>query len=179
MLSKDNLYFTEESVLMKKPIILLFILMFLFAVVGCSKTDTKQPETETKPESLAGYMVIKDNTLYFDEVEIIETEDKERISELGLRDTDMPNGYAIINHNKEEMTFDLTDEVVYTFTDVDLYFVKESEGNRLYTTTKKDEFIKHLGKLNSFPLSEQKIPYFIEAQDGKVISITEKFEFTI
>lgn len=164
---------------MKKSIILLFVLLFLFAVIGCFKTDTKQLETKTKPESLVGYIVIKDNTLYFDEVEIIETEDKERVSELGLSDTDMPNGYAIINQNKEEMTYDLTDEVVYTFTDVDLYFVKDSEGNRLYTTTKKDEFIKHLGKLTSFPLSEQKIPYFIEVQDGKVISITEKFKFTI
>jgi len=62
---------------------------------------------------------------------------------------------------------------------MELYFVTEAEGNRLYTTTNKDEFIKHLGKLNTFPLSNQKIPYFIEVQDGKIISITEKFEFTI
>ncbi|NLK52416.1 MAG: hypothetical protein GX295_08240, partial [Syntrophomonadaceae bacterium] len=84
-----------------------------------------------------------------------------------------------INENKEEATFELTNDAKYTFTDLSLYFVKESDGDRLYTTTKKAEFIKHLGKLNDFPLSEQKIPYFIEVEDGKVISITEKFEYTI
>lgn len=162
---------------MKKSIVLLFVMLLLFAMAGCSETEIKQPET--KPESLAGYIVIEGDTLYFDEVEIVEMEDKERVSELGLRETDMPNGYAIINENEEEVSFELEDDVKYTFTDINLHFVKESEGDRLYTTAKKDEFIKHLGKLNDFPLSEQKIPYFIEVQDGKVISITEKFEYTI
>lgn len=132
-----------------------------------------------QPESLVGYIAIKDNTLYFNEVEIVEWEDKERVKELGLNEYDMPNGYAIINKNKGETTFELADEVIYTFTDVNLDFVKDSEGDRLYTTTKKDEFIKHLGKLNDFPLSEQNIPFFIEVRDGKVIRITEKFKYTI
>jgi len=156
------------------------------------KTDTKKIETnndetkttetkttETKTESLVGYMVIKDNTVYFDEVEIVETEDKERVEELGLSDTDMPNGYIIINQSQEEATFDLSDEVVYTFTDMALYFVTEPDGKRQYTTTKKEEFLKHLGKLNTFPLSEQKIPYFVQVQDGKIISITEEFLYTV
>ena len=142
-----------------------------------SETAIKQPEV--KPESLAGYIAIKGDTLYFDQVEIVKLADKERLSELGLTDTDLPNGYMIINENKEEATFELTNEVKYTFTDLDLYFVKESDGDRLYTTTQKDEFLKHLGKLNDFPISEQKIPYFVEVKDGKVISITEKFEYTI
>jgi len=77
------------------------------------------------------------------------------------------------------LTFELADEVKYTFTDVNLYFVEESEGDRLYTTTQKVEFIKHLGELIDFPLSEQTISFFIEVQDGKVISIMEKFEYTI
>jgi len=161
---------------MKKSIIILSVILFLFALTGCSETENR---LYTKPDSLVGYIVIKDNTLHFDEVEIVEREDKERVSELGLSDTDMPNGYIIINENKEEMTLELSDEVIYTFTDVNLNFVKESEGNRLYTTTKKDEFIRHLGKINDFPLSEQKIPFFIEVKDGRVISITEKFEYTI
>lgn len=162
---------------MKKSIILLFVMLLLFAMAGCSETEIKQPET--KPESLVGYIVIEGDTLYFDNVEIVKLEDKKRVSELGLSDTDMPNGYMIINENKEEAIFELTGDVKYTFTDMSLYFVKESDSDRRYTTTKKAEFIKHLGKLNDFPLSEQKIPYFIEVQDGKVISITEKFEYTI
>lgn len=157
---------------MKKFIVLLFVLLFIFTAIGCSNN-------EAKSESLVVYMVMKDNTLYCDEVEIVEVEDKERMLELGLNDSDMPNGYIIINENKEEISFDLSDEVLYTFTDTDLYFVTDSQGNRQYTTSKKDEFLKHLGKLNDFTLTEQKIPYFIEVKDGKVISITEKFKFTI
>lgn len=161
----------------KKSIVLLFVMLLLFAMAGCSETEIKQPET--KPESLVGYIVIEGDTLYFDKVEIVKLEDKKRVSELGLSDTDMLNGYIIINENKEEAFFELTGDVKYTFTDMSLYFVKESDSDRRYTTIKKAEFIKHLGKLNAFPLSEQKIPYFIEVQDGKIISITEKFEYTI
>lgn len=165
---------------MKKIIVLLLIVVSLFSVIGCSKTEVKQPESEV--ESLVGYIVIKNNTLYFDKVEIVQTEDKERIKELDLDATDMPNGYAIINENQEEIIYELAEKVDYTFTDVKLNFIKksESEGDRLYHTTKKDEFLKHLGEydLNEISLSEQTIPYFIKVQDGKVISITEEFKYT-
>lgn len=135
-------------------------------------------ETESETESLVGYIVIRDNTLHFKEVEIVEWEDQERVKELGLNEYDMANGYKIIDKNKGEITFELADNVEYTFTDVNLDFIKESEveGDRLYTTTERDEFI---GKGNDSPLSEQNIPYFIEVQDGKVISITEQFKYTM
>jgi len=54
---------------MKKSIVLLLVILFLFALTGCSETEK---QFYTKPESLVGYIVIKDNTLYFDEVEIVE-----------------------------------------------------------------------------------------------------------
>ncbi len=38
---------------------------------------------------------------------------------------------------------------------------------------KKDEFLRHLGDFNDIPLSQQRIPYFIRIQDGKIISIEE------
>ncbi len=87
----------------------------------------------------------------------------------------MPNGYAIINEVEEERTYELIDKVEYTFTDVNLNFIEESEaeGDRVYTTTKKDEFLRHLGDFNDIPLSQQRIPYFIRIQDGKIISIEE------
>ena len=164
---------------MKKSIVLIFIILSLLSVTGCSKTEVKQPESEI--ESLVGYIVIKGNILYFDEVEIIEPEDKERIKELDLDEDLQPTGYKILNEIQEEVTYELGDEVNYTFTDVYLNFVKESKEDRLYHTTKKDDFLKHLGEydLNGIPLFEQTIPYFIEVQDGKVISITEEFKFTI
>ena len=162
---------------MKRSIVLLFIMLFLFGITGCLKSEIEQ--SENKPELLIGYIVIENNTLNFDEVEIVKVEDNERVTELGLSDTDMPNGYIVINDTNEKTDFELANEVIYTFTDVNLDFVKDSKGDRLYTTTKKVEFIKHLGNLKDLPLSEQKIPFFIEVQDGKVISITEKFEYTI
>lgn len=166
---------------MKKSIILLFAGLLLFSVVGCNKNEVKGPKSEV--ELLVGYMIIEGDTLHFDEVEIVKMEDKERMQELDLKDSDMVNTYVIINENQEETTFELADEVEYIFTDINLNFIKksESEGDRIYHTTKKDEFLKHLGEynLNDTPLSEQTIPYFIKVQDGKVISIEEKLEYTI
>jgi len=138
----------------------------------------------TEIKSLVGYIVIKDNTLHFDEVEIVEWENKDRVKELDLDlQNDMPNGFAIINEIQEEITYELADKVEYIFTDFNLNFIKESEseGNRIYHTTNKEEFLKHLGEygLNDIPLFEQTIPYFIKVQDGKVISITEEFKYTI
>jgi hypothetical protein len=144
--------------------------------------DTKNTEDDFKEiQSLVGYIRIENNTVHFDEVEIVELENQGRVKELGLNAYDMPNGYAIINENKEDTTYELADKVHYIFTDINLDFLyeSESEGNRIYVTTKKDEFLKHFGKLNDIPLSEQTIPYFIEVQDGKIKSITEKFEYTI
>ena len=134
-----------------------------------------------QPEGFVGHIVIEDNILHFKEVEIVEWDDQERVKELGLNESDFPNGYSIIQKNNVETSFELTDETIYTFTDVYHFFINESESNRLYTTTKKDEFLKHLGEynLNDIPLSEQTLPYFIEVMDGKVISITEKFKYTI
>lgn len=134
-----------------------------------------------QPEGLVGHIVIADNILHFKEVEIVELDDQERVKELGLNESDFPNGYSIIDKNNGETTFQLTDETIYTFTDVNLLFVNEPESKRLYTTTKKEEFLKHLGQynLNDTPLLEQKLSYFIEVMNGKVISITEKFKYTI
>ena len=134
-----------------------------------------------QPEGFVGHIVIENNILHFSEVEIVEWDDQKRVKELGLNESDFPNGYSIIHKNNGETSFELTDETIYTFTDVDHFFITEPESNRLYTTIKKDEFLKHLGEynLNDIPLSDQKLPFFIEVMDGKVISITEKFKYTI
>ncbi len=125
--------------------------------------------------------MVKDNVLHFDEVEIIEPEDKERIKELDLDEDLPPTGYEIFNEIQEEVTYELADEVNFIFTDVYRLFIADENDDRAYTTTNKNEFLKHLGEynLNDIPLFEQKIPYFIEVQDGKVISITEEFKYAI
>lgn len=155
----------------------LFFHLLLFGLVfsACS------PETEivlTEPESLAGFIVLKENTLYVDEVEIITTEDKERIAELDLTDGDMPNGYYIHNPSTETVSFALQDDTTYTFTDFHLLFVEDPDGDRVYTTTNKDHFIQHLHTSYSDEPPAGNVPFFLEVKDGKVISITEKLIFT-
>lgn len=160
---------------MEKRIIVLFVMVYVLALLGCTP---KQEQIE--PESLVGYIVIEDNTLYLDIVEVITLEDIERITELGLnQQDDFPNGYHIYNPDTGKDTYDLTEETVYTFVDLNLLFVNDEDGDRSYTTTKKEEFIQHLNTSYSDVPPAQTVPFFIEVQDDKVISITEKFEFTI
>ena len=154
---------------------LLPLCLLLGAVVLSSCTAAQ----ETKISGY-GYMVLKDNILHFDEVEIIRPEDTDRMAELELVEQhDMPSGFCIYNENADDVTYELTDDTTYTFTDMELYFVNNEDGTRKYTTNSREEFLRHLGHLNDYPLDEQTIPYFIEVKDGKVISITEEFEFTI
>lgn len=160
---------------MKKRIILLLVMVYVLALVGCVP---KQEQLE--PESLVGYIVIEDNTLYLDIVEVITLEDIERIAELGLnQQDDLPNGYYIYNSNTEKDMYDLMDETVYTFVDLNLLFINDESDDRSYTTTKKEEFIQHLSTSYSDLPPAQNVPFFIQVKDGKVMSITEKLEFTI
>ncbi len=157
---------------MKKAIVLLSIVLLLFSVIGCT-TNVE------KIEELTGYIVIKDNVLHFRHVKIVKIDEKETMDEFNLTEEDMPNGYAILRKNQDDETYELADEIEYIFTDTKLNFIEESEADRLYITTKNDEFLTHLGDSNNIPLSGQKIPYFIKVQNGEVISIEEKFEYTI
>ena len=163
---------------MKKKIFKLLAMVFtLLMVVGCS-----QEKDKSEIESLVGYIYIENNILYVDEVEIVTLDDIDRIEELDLTiQNDLPSGYSIYNSNIEKEAYDLTDETVYKFVDMNLLFVDDEDGDRIYTTIKIDEFLKHLDEynLNDIPLSQQKIPYFIEVQNGKIIKIEEKFEYTI
>lgn len=155
---------------MKKRIFLLFVMVFILVFAGCSP---KEAETE----SVVGYIVIEVNTLYLDKVEIITLKDVDRMEELGLtQQSDLPNGYHIYNPDTEKETYELTDETVYNFVDANLLFINDEDGNRSYTTTKKEEFIQHSG--TDMPRIHP-IPYFLEVKDGKVISITEEFKYTI
>ena len=145
-------------------------------MTGCSKTELQ--ESQYKPESLVGYMAIEGDTLYVDEIEILKIEDEGRIKELGLTaENDLPNGYYIYNPTVEVVSFELTDDTVYIFTDYGLVFVKEVDSNRTYETTKKQEFLD-ASSYQDISLEKQKIPYFIDMYDGKVISITEEFIYT-
>ena len=154
---------------MRKQIMLLFTALFILA--GCGGASAS--------ESLAGHMVIDGDILYLDEVEIVTTEDSARVAELGLKASDMPGGYYIYNIEEEIKEYKLTNKTTYTFVDVNLLFVKEENGDRLCITTKIEEFIQHLDTSYTDLHPAQKVPFFIEVKNGKIISVTEEFGFTI
>ncbi|WP_326907636.1 M56 family metallopeptidase [Sedimentibacter sp. MB31-C6] len=133
------------------------------------------------PRLITGYMVIEDDLLYIDEVEIIYREDTERIEELEELGESIttPSGYHIYNPDTDKQTFKITKETTYTFVDYSFLFLEDGVADRLYTTTNKEEFMLHLDESYSDSPPAQKVPFFIEVKDGKVISITEKIEFTI
>ncbi len=160
---------------MKKMKILLTVFCLAFLFTGCGETAPKV----TEAESLAGYIHIEGDTLYLDKVEIIERVDTDRIAELNLDpDFDLPNGYYIYNKTAESVPYELTEDTVYTFTDFELLFVDEPDSNRFYESTKLQEFLDG-SSYQDVPLEEQRIPYFLFVQDGKVISIMEDFIYTM
>ena len=177
----------------KKPrfwVIALAIIIAIAVGIGLlANPDSSNPGSLVKgdinssmPRLITGYMVIEDDLLYLDEVEILTREDTERIRELELelkQTVDMPGGYHIYNADMEKQTFEITNETTYTFIDHNLLFLKDEDGDRLYTTTKKEEFILHLNESYYDSPPAQNVPFFIEVRDGKVMSITEKIEFTI
>ena len=110
---------------MKRRMIILLVMVYVLVFAGCTP---KQEQTE--PESLVGYIVIEDNTLYLDIVEIVMIEDIERIAELELnQNDDLPNGYYIYNPDMEKYKYDLTDKTSYTFVDSNLLFINDEGGD--------------------------------------------------
>lgn len=150
-------------------------LVMIIAAVGIGRWAVSSGAKEIK-----GYMIIQDNILYLDELEIITLEDTKRIDELGLEPAaDMPDGYYIYNADTEQQEFALTDKTTYTFVDFNLLFVKDEDGDRQYTTTNKAEFLQYLDTSYADYPRAHRVPFFIKVKNGKVISVTEKFEYTI
>ncbi len=160
---------------MKKIILGAVFFVLTLSLIACShdgKVNTYAPE------SLAGYIFIGNNEIVLDEVEIITREDKDEIEKLGLVEAnDYPSGYYIYNPEVKKVSLQITDDTKYIFTDYNQLYTKDENGERLYETTKLNEFLKG-SSYHDIPLEEQRIPYFLEVYDGKVISITEEFIYT-
>lgn len=117
-----------------------------------------------------GHISIEKDTLYLDEVEWITVENQDRIKELELSQSDMPNGYYIYNPSTEKISFKIGDNTEYNFVAYESFsFIKEGE-DRNYTTTKKEEFIEFLNYVKS-----DRVVFWVEVIDGFVVNITEQF----
>ena len=138
-------------------------------------------------ETLTGYITIQDGQVILDEVEIITSEDTDRIEELNLSpEGDLINGYYLYNEEESTRTFALTDQTEYHFVDIGRLYVTGDDLN--YTTTSLEEFIagssygaNSAGYEASLESGEPigRIPYFVEVQGSTVVSITEEFGYTI
>lgn len=117
-----------------------------------------------------GHISIEKDTLYLDEVEWITDENQDRIKELELSQSEMPNGYYIYNPSTDKMKFKLDEDTEYHFIALEsLSFIKEGD-DRNYSTTKKEEFLEFLNHVKS-----DSVVFWIEIKDGSVVNITEQF----
>lgn len=119
---------------------------------------------------LTGHISIEGDTLYVDEVEWITTENAERMQELNLAESDMPNGYYIHNPSTDKITFQISESMEYHFVALEsLSFFKEGE-DRNYSTTKKEEFMEFLNSVDA-----ERVVFTVEIKDGVAVKITEIF----
>lgn len=126
--------------------------------------------TEHHPRPCAFLKSINGNKITFDFAEYITYDDKDRMAELNLTESDMPDGYYIYNPEEDTEEYLLTDDTVYNIIDWQRMFVKD-ESNIKYTTTKLDEFKQYI---QSYDNSQPKMPFFVELDGENVISITEE-----
>ena len=155
----------------KKALILICLFILSVSSLGCSETKPRTEPLEKK--TYTGYISIDGNKLKLDDFEFITADDTQKIKELGLTESDMPDGYYIQNTSEEVKTFILDDQTSYTFFDVGNLFVKE-EDDKKYTTTSQDEFKTFLygEKAGDDP---RRTPFEVEVSEEKVISIQEIF----
>lgn len=152
---------------MKKICCMLISGLVLLSAAGCRQKDAG---TEIKSDVCAFIREVKDNVMVLDLAEYITPEDTERMTELGLTETDLLDGYYIHNAEIESEDYTLTGETTYTFIDWYNDFV-EVGADRTVSTTSRDDFIKYL---STYENSQPGMPFFFELKGNEVISITEK-----
>jgi len=168
------------------------LLAFLF--VGCNNQEG--PGTG-HVERFIGYVYIVNNTMYIDRVELIVFDARgiypginyELYNDIIIVDLDdelasqMPSGYHTRHLGVEVLSFEITEESIFTFVDLNLHFGVNPEGNRLYSTTNPDEFLVY--HYSNFPFDYEgaplyrRIPYFITVRDGILLNLTESFWLTM
>lgn len=152
---------------MKKICCILISGLVLLSAAGCGQKDAG---AEIKSDVCAFIKEVKDNVVVLDFAEYITPEDTERMTELGLTETDLLDGYYIHNAEIESEDYTLTGETTYTFIDWYNDFV-EVGADRTVSTTSRDDFIKYL---STYENSQPDMPFFFALKGNEVISITEK-----
>ena len=121
-----------------------------------------------------GYIIIEDNILYIDPIELITTEDVDRITELGLNEQyDMPSGYYFYNPDNDLISFQITDETEFHFIDSNYDFLDEEEHDNPFAVTKDvNIFIAFLETYGDYAAT---YPFFIVLDGDCVKYVIEEF----
>jgi len=123
-----------------------------------------------------GYITSVDDSgvinITFDPIEWITLDDLDKIKELELHTSDMPNGFFIHNAAIEALVFEVAEKAEYRFVDWNNEFSESVEDGFPYSTTNKNEFIKHL---KSYKDESIYVPFWITIKDGIVQMIEEQY----
>ena len=151
---------------MKKLFILFILALVSLVLFSCNQTEVNNANKDL----YIGHINIEEDTLHLDEVEWVTDENQDRIKELGLSQSDMPNGYYINNPSTDTVSFKIAEDTEYHFVALEsLSFYREGE-DRNYSTMKKEEFMEFLNNVKS-----DRVVFWVEVKDGFVVSIKEQF----
>ena len=96
------------------------------------------------------------------------------------------SGYCLYNGSEATLSFDLTDQTKYRFVDMgQLYTTLEDSESLAYETTSPEEFLNgscysaSVSADDQTAISTHLIPYSVEIQSDRVISIAEEFHYAI
>lgn len=115
-----------------------------------------------------------EDTLTVEVVEFITDDNAERVKELGLTESDMPNGYHINMDNSKLVTWQRTDQTSYIFIDWSREFVENAQdpdSGWYCATMDRSIFEKYLSTYPSF--DEMRMPFFFNVEDDVVKGIFE------
>lgn len=105
-------------------------------------------------------------------IEWIESDDEERIQELGLTEADLVSGYCIMDDSDELLQLKITDETKYIFLDWYNEYVEPDNG-RAISTTDESFFLDYLQ--SGYGENANQYPLFIWLkEDGSVERLMEK-----
>lgn len=147
----------------KKKILLgIYVALFVFCVgatlTACGNKNSTDLINAEETEIIGFIKEYNGKNIKFDEIEWINSDEEERINELGLKGDDFPNGFYIHNEKEDTTTYELTDETVYKIVDWDSVEPLEADKEKFESRLKQYE-----------------APYWITIKDGKAISIVEQF----
>lgn len=140
-------------------------------VQGNASLQISNPQTEEEPQQLAGYLVEADNgQMVVVVTEYITVEDEERMSQLGLTEEDLPDGYYFYTEAPAPITLQYDDNTQFTF--IDWYNDFTVPGSdRTYTTRDFSQFQQYL---NTYEDGQPKMPFFFTVQNNVVQLVLEK-----